>query len=93
MRVGLVQRLRNTATQTDKSPQSRVGIISNRQSFSGREQDRGEDMNYLFFTVGVKCKHSHGAVGCAAPRHWWHDMIARLIWTWQAQDLVGMFIC
>lgn len=50
-------------------------------------------MNYLFFTVGVKCKHSHGAVGCAAPGHWWHDMIARLVWTWQAQDLVGMFIC
>lgn len=50
-------------------------------------------MNYLFFTVGVKCEHSHGAVGCAAPRHWWHDMIARLVWTWQAQDLVGMFIC
>lgn len=50
-------------------------------------------MNYLFFTVGVKCKHSHGAVGCAAPRHRWHDMVARLVWTWQAQDLVGMFIC
>lgn len=58
-----------------------------------KKKERGGDMNYLFFTVGVKCKHSHGAVGCAAPGHWWHDMIARLVWTWQAQDLVGMFIC
>lgn len=24
-------------------------------------------MIYLFFTVGVKSEHSHGAVGCAAP--------------------------
>lgn len=58
-----------------------------------RKQRRRGDVNYLFFTVGVKSEHSHGAVGCAAPRHWWHGMVARLVWTWRAQDLAGMFIC
>lgn len=52
-----------------------------------------KNVHYLFLTVGVKGEHSHGAVGCAAPSSRWHDMITRLVWTRQAQGLVGMFIC
>lgn len=33
------------------------------------------------------------AARCAAAWHRWHDMITRCVWTWHAQDLVGMFIC
>lgn len=48
---------------------------------------------YLFLTVGVKGKHGHRAVGRAASSSRWHDVITGLVWTRQAQGLVGMFIC
>lgn len=67
---------------TKDSPLLRARGVSHRQLMECKKQRRRGDVNYLFFTVGVKSEHSHRAVGCAAPRHWWHGMVARLVWTW-----------